>query len=83
MPFLKPEPMNPNDPAFPVPDRRQFHDEWPNSDPDGLSKRQLFAAMAVQGMLANSKQTIDADDAEAIPRLAVWFADALLKALNK
>lgn len=43
---------------------------------DGLTKRELFAAMAMQGLLAS-----DAPD-DFVARWAVSAADALLTALN-
>jgi len=43
----------------------------------GLTKREYFAAMAMQGMV-----TLDLED-ETIARLAVDQADELIKQLNK
>lgn len=66
---------DPNSPAYPIP--REFrHDTY-----DGLTKREHFAAMAMQGLLANpelSQQSYDTTAACAIKQ-----ADALLAALNK
>lgn len=50
---------------------------WPSS---GLTKRELFAAMALQGLLANDP---DQDSVEGVAHDAVWFADALLAELAK
>lgn len=44
----------------------------------GLTKREYFAAMAMQGMLA-----IDDPPKEVVARFAVEQADALIKELNK
>lgn len=43
----------------------------------GLTKRELFAAMAMQGMLGNAELKTDV----VISRMAVQIADELLKAL--
>lgn len=48
---------------------------------DGLAKRELFAAMAMQELLANPK-TFDAPEVSAAHD-AVMMADALLLALEK
>lgn len=47
----------------------------------GLSKRELFAAMAMQGILANSVLTGDWKT-QAAAETAVEAADALINALN-
>ncbi len=48
--------------------------------PDGLTKREYFAAMAMQGIIG----TVSADDyAHGIAEDAVDLADELIKALNK
>lgn len=44
----------------------------------GLTKREYFAAMAMQGMIASAKVNID-----HIPNLSVFYSDALIEALNK
>lgn len=48
----------------------------------GLTKREYFAAMAMQGLLAfgNSESYVRE---ETLPSAAVKFADALIKELNK
>jgi len=46
----------------------------------GLTKREYFAAMAMQGMLANSSYT---DSIEGIAKAAVAYSDALLAELDK
>jgi len=66
--------MNGNDMAFPVLDREQTPNETLQL---GLTKRELLAAMAMQGILAeDSNQNI-----HAVADLAVSQADALLKRL--
>lgn len=56
--------------AYPIPD----------SDADGLTKRELFAAMAMQALIANPDVAMDY--CERI-NMAVRTADALIEALNK
>lgn len=67
---------NGNDTAYPVLDR----DQTPNGTYQlGLTKRELFAAMAMQGMLtADYSSPVD-----ELAHQAVVFADALLKELAK
>lgn len=56
---------------------------------DGLTKRELFAAMAMQGVLANEfmiKAIGDMhkkDNEKITANVAVLYADALIKALNE
>lgn len=45
----------------------------------GLTKRELFAAMAMQGMLADGA----VDIASTLAKLSVAYADALLAELSK
>lgn len=51
-----------------------------NVESFGLSKREHFAAMAMQGLLANPDNLDYTRDETAI--LAIGAADALIKALN-
>ncbi len=61
-----------NQTAFPVEHAAPFH--------TGLTKRELFAAMAMQGMVANCyKEHSDQDIAQS----SVLLADSLIEALNK
>jgi len=48
----------------------------------GLTKREHFAGLAMQGLLSNPSQ-IDTTHFEWIAQHAVGYADALLKELNK
>ena len=54
---------------------------------DGLTKREYFAAMAMQGMVANStasvKTALKETNVNAYARESVMLADALINALNK
>jgi len=74
----------PNDQAFPLftpptfdQDGMGVYDPWKDS---GLSKRELFAAMAMQGFCSVPGSIATADE---ISNWAVEQADALIEALNK
>ena len=71
---------NPNEPAFSKP--AFYHPDGGLDSPNtGLTKREYFAAMAMQGALANKsahERTI-----EMITESAVKLADALIEELNK
>ena len=62
--------MERTDPAFPIPQLYR-----------GLTKRELFAAMALQGWLADSGGSMSS--ARDAARYAVDHADALIEALSK
>lgn len=72
---------NGNDPAYPADAIRQTH--------SGMTIREQFAVMAMQGVLAGEHRnwTLNnvegASHAEAIAHESVLFADALIDALNK
>lgn len=67
---------NANEPINPVQDS-QTHVYW------GLTKREYFAAMAMQGLLANPYLHNDADfDLDHAADVSVRASDALLKKLN-
>ena len=74
---------NDNDPAFPIP-----HFARPDGRVDyglsGLTKRELFAAMAMQGILANPcRQTSTSETYAEAAIDGVRYADALLAELAK
>ncbi len=50
--------------------------------PDGLTKREYFAAMAMQGMCVNFPEMGNAHG-PLIAKQSVEIADALIEALNK
>lgn len=66
---------NPTDPAFPVSSGGALF--------DGLTKRELFAAMAMQGMLASPDPMTMAAKTEKICEWSVNAADMLIEALEK
>lgn len=64
-PVFSSEKMSPNDGVF-------------NHPPHGLTKREYFAAMAMQGLLANR----GAGDCDGVCHVAVYHADELIRQLN-
>ncbi|UOF79055.1 hypothetical protein [Caudoviricetes sp.] len=52
-----------------------------SNPPTPLTKREYFAALALQGLCANTHT--DEDDVGMIADMAVHMADALIKKLNK
>ena len=66
-------------PAFPMPveDDRDCHGRL-NSGYGGLTKRELFAALAMQGMTSNNSIPV-----ELVAAWSVQYADALLAELAK
>ena len=64
--------MNGNDNAFPSSPDKYEHEF-------GLTKRELIAAMAMQGLLADSNAT---GEFKQVARLAVLHADALIDELS-
>jgi hypothetical protein len=70
-----------NEPAFP---NAQHRDDLNFKSFTGLSKRELFAAMAMQGRLASMVGTRAIDIiADSLAINSVAWADALLKELSK
>ena len=49
----------------------------------GLTKRELFAAMAMQGLMANASPKFGGSASDSVAHTAVRYADELLKALEK
>lgn len=66
---------NENNMAFPINDNTLISNY-------GLTKREYFAAMAMQGLLANPEQ-INTKDSHWVARSSVRYADFILKQLNK
>jgi len=73
-----------NEPAFAKPGF--YHEEMGVSNSsDGLTKREYFAAMALQGILLRSQfqlEEITLDERKSITLAAVDFADDLIESLN-
>lgn len=80
---------NHSTPAFPtIEQNAEFPDYW--STTAGLTKREYFAAMAMQGILANGDFTTLVQQAVPMKEQAAFLsevaaeqADALIEALNK
>jgi hypothetical protein len=68
---------NANRPAYPLVINHETHQPF-----DGLTKREYFAAMAMQGLLASCAGEHEYPIADKIAR-AVEMADALLSELEK
>lgn len=66
---------NPDMPAFPP----KTGSEYASPGARGLTKREYFAALALQGILANDTEEVYANPALA----AIHFADALLNSLGE
>jgi hypothetical protein len=81
---------NRNKPAFPVPCTINENGIYTTmssvdggNDLVGFSKREYFAAMAMQGLLSNSVTYQGHSSESEIAAQAVWMADALLTQLEK
>lgn len=78
---------NGNQPAFPDTGRAAesgIMNQAPWELPTGLTKREYFAAMAMQGLISTLGQMeVDVCMGEPLEVRAVQFADGLLEALNK
>lgn len=72
---------NGNEPAFSK--AAFYHPEGGIDSPqEGLTKREYFAAMAMQGWLSKNPQTVFTDYS-LIASHAVGYADALIEQLNQ
>lgn len=67
---------NGDDPAFARARAEAYTDEWQ----EGLTKREYFAAKAMQGLIANPSTN---DSFGEIAKNAVFMTDALIEQLNK
>lgn len=75
---------NGDQPIYPDPIRgaeQSIFNQTPDAMPTGLTKREYFAAMAMQGMLSN-ELVPNVQDVEYAAGLAVKAADELLKQLE-
>lgn len=76
---------NPNDSAFAHTAKVQsisIPSEILDVNHHGLTKREYFAAMAMQGILSN-KGLIDTDNWKWVAESSAYMADALIEQLNK
>ena len=71
----------PDDPLTPCDIIYNDGSRW--TDEGFLTKREHFAAMAMQGIAKNFGQTESCQGPESIAYIAVQMADALIEALNK
>lgn len=72
---------NNNQPAFPIHPYKELEMDIERGYPFGLTKREYFAALAMQGLL--SSNNVDPfGDTKAVADQSVTAADALLSALN-
>lgn len=73
---------NPNDPAFPAPDTINYiSGERFTPLIEGLSKREHFASMFLQGLI--SKYSLQKpEDQDLVSKVAVELADTFIKTLN-
>lgn len=74
------EHTNANSAAFPCEQGTDPNGSWNQTFEPGLSKREYFAAIALQGILSNSAEFDDRYKTYAA--LAVEYADELLKRLE-
>lgn len=75
---------NPNDYAYPQEEHKHWDDHAVHEVKQGLTKRELFAAMAMQGLMSNLKDIReDGFEDVDIELFAVMRADALIGELNR
>lgn len=75
---------NGEQPIYPDPMRgadQSFSNQQPEELPRGLTKREYFAGLAMQGFMSY-EFAAHAQDADGVAKSAVKYADALLKALE-
>lgn len=76
--------MNPNDPVYPIhnPEGLPYVPYPPTA---GLTKREYFAGLAMQGLIANDCGDWEEEEnpIEEMAMYSVEYADALLAELNK
>lgn len=69
-----------NEPAIPTIEQQSNPNRW--STVAGLTKRELFAAIALNGLCAGRTEYEDYGDSEHYAKIALQHADALINALN-
>lgn len=65
--------------AFPIPHEHGFN----SKDSIGLTKREYFAGLALQGLLSSGDLAPNTVDVEYAVDLSIKASDELIKALNK
>lgn len=82
--------MNPNDPAFPSEKKYQIENPFVCDSPVievpknfGLTKREYFAAMAMQGFLTSRLGENSDVPVETVVKASLVMADALIAELSK
>lgn len=75
--------MKSNEPIGPEYYRRSNFNKVHYEPVGGLTKREYFAAMAMQGILSTRKDGVRFSDLENLSEDAALFADALITELNK
>lgn len=68
--------------AFPIPAYEDIRGDYHNPTA-GLTKREYFAGLAMQGLAANAHDSLASWDGQQTAECAVKFADALLAELAK
>lgn len=80
---------NENRPAYPLSGDYYQNEIGRGKAPDvyqGLTKREYFAAMAMQGLCANPNVSVDKSQADVVQfyaTVSIKFADELLRQLDK
>jgi len=69
--------IEPNENAFPCVSEGATIFEW------GLTKREYFAALAMQGYITGVRASGDGINIKELCTSAIWTADVLIKELNK
>lgn len=77
---------NKNEPAYPTQEVRDLNGNGIMAPSYGLTKRELIAAMAMQGLLSNNCEEPNITGQDSICKhyadISVMYADALLEALK-
>lgn len=74
--------INPNDPAYPIniPEGHTLVNGIPGN---GLTKREYFAGLAMQGLIAGWTTGMPNDEFKQLSELSTRISDAVLAELNK
>lgn len=72
-----------DEPVFPQLELKHNHVEAPHNVNGGLTKREYFAAMAMQGIICGDPTRRPLAERAHTVRVSIQFADALLAELEK